>query len=344
MKLCVYAICKDELKFIDKWLENMSEADYIVVLDTGSTDGTYEFLKKDPRVTRVEQKEIKPWRFDVARNESMKLIPADTDVCICTDPDELFDPGWANQIRTKWIVGKTIRGEYNYAWNHDENGKPVLVYKYNKIHANDPRFHWIFPCHERVELSDDDVSDYKIIKDGSYLDFEDSILLHHWQDTTKSRSNYLDLLKLSAEENPKNLHITMLYARELIIQNKLEEGINIYLKLLANPEIDKPEWQLTLLDSLLLVSNTYYSLNKVDLAIWYAQEFIRVNPTYREPYLLLATIYANQGLYVLAKGYIELAKKYCFRHYDWVEHSDAYAGWIERLEAEINNKLPPEVV
>ena len=31
MKICVYAICKNELKFVDKWLENMSEADYIVV-------------------------------------------------------------------------------------------------------------------------------------------------------------------------------------------------------------------------------------------------------------------------------------------------------------------------
>ena len=29
----------------------MSEADYIVVLDTGSTDGTYEKLQQDPRVT-----------------------------------------------------------------------------------------------------------------------------------------------------------------------------------------------------------------------------------------------------------------------------------------------------
>ena len=39
-KICVYAICKNEEKFVDKWLESMSEADYIVVLDTGSTDNT----------------------------------------------------------------------------------------------------------------------------------------------------------------------------------------------------------------------------------------------------------------------------------------------------------------
>lgn len=38
----------------------MSEADYIVVLDTGSTDGTYEKLKKDSRVTLVKQEIITP--------------------------------------------------------------------------------------------------------------------------------------------------------------------------------------------------------------------------------------------------------------------------------------------
>lgn len=93
MKICVYAIAKNEIKFLDKWLNSMSEADYITVLDTGSTDGTLEFLQKDPRVTKVEQKIITPWRFDVARNESMKLIPDDADVLVCTDPDEYFEPG-----------------------------------------------------------------------------------------------------------------------------------------------------------------------------------------------------------------------------------------------------------
>jgi glycosyltransferase involved in cell wall biosynthesis len=53
-KICVYAICKNESQFVDKWLESMSEADYIVVLDTGSDDETYNLLKNDSRVYRIE--------------------------------------------------------------------------------------------------------------------------------------------------------------------------------------------------------------------------------------------------------------------------------------------------
>lgn len=77
----------------------MSEADYIVVLDTGSTDGTYEALQTDPRVTLVQQEIISPWRFDVARNRSMELIPEDANILVCTDFDELFEPGWAQVLR-----------------------------------------------------------------------------------------------------------------------------------------------------------------------------------------------------------------------------------------------------
>ena len=46
MKLCVYAICKNEIEYIQKWLESVKEADEIIVVDTGSTDGTWEILQK----------------------------------------------------------------------------------------------------------------------------------------------------------------------------------------------------------------------------------------------------------------------------------------------------------
>lgn len=96
MKVCVYAICKDEEQFVDRWVDSMQGADEIYVLDTGSTDQTVEKLKA--RGVRVEKKVIIPWRFDVARNESLKLVPDDCDVCVCTDLDEVLIPGWREVI------------------------------------------------------------------------------------------------------------------------------------------------------------------------------------------------------------------------------------------------------
>ena len=45
-KISVYAICKNEDKFIDRWYNSMKEADDIVVLDTGSSDNSVKLLKK----------------------------------------------------------------------------------------------------------------------------------------------------------------------------------------------------------------------------------------------------------------------------------------------------------
>lgn len=214
-KICIYAICKNELKFVDTWLENMSEADYIVVLDTGSTDGTYEKLKEDARVTKVEQKEIKPWRFDVARNESMKLIPDDANILVCTDFDEKFEPGWADIMRANWDEKKYNRFFYNYAWSHNEIGEPTDIFKYDKVHTRD--FHWKYPVHE-VLWPNDGI-------EPTFLDLSDQIMLHHYQDKEKSRKSYFDLLKLSVEENPEDCHVRMLLAREYLLNNDFENGL-----------------------------------------------------------------------------------------------------------------------
>ena len=40
MNIVVYAICKNEVQFAQRWMCSMSEADQVVVLDTGSDDGT----------------------------------------------------------------------------------------------------------------------------------------------------------------------------------------------------------------------------------------------------------------------------------------------------------------
>ena len=78
MKICVYAISKNEEKFVSRWVESMREADEIYVLDTGSTDSTVSLLEDAGVHVTVE--EIKPWRFDVARNRSLELVPDDFDI------------------------------------------------------------------------------------------------------------------------------------------------------------------------------------------------------------------------------------------------------------------------
>ena len=59
-KIGVYAICKNEEAFVDRWMDSMAEADLIVVTDTGSTDGTVEKLRQRGAIVFVDI--VKPWR------------------------------------------------------------------------------------------------------------------------------------------------------------------------------------------------------------------------------------------------------------------------------------------
>ena len=118
MKIAVYAIAKDEEKFVDRWYETAKEADYVCVLDTGSADKTVDKLKSYNCI--VKTKIIQPWRFDVARNESLKIIPEDADVLVCLDLDEIIQPGWAEIIRKNF---HGTRGRYLYVWSHESYGR-----------------------------------------------------------------------------------------------------------------------------------------------------------------------------------------------------------------------------
>lgn len=212
MKICVYAICKDEAQFVSRWVDSMSEADEIYVLDTGSTDQTVALLKE--RGVIVEQKVITPWRFDVARNESLKLVPEDCDVCVCTDLDEVLEPGWRQVIEKLWKKGVT-RGNYRYTWSFNEDGTEGSVFDYDKIHTRH-HYRWTHPVHEVLEYLGEGME--RVV----YLT---GIQLNHYPDRTKSRGQYLPLLELSVKEKPNDDRNVHYLGREYFYYNRYDEAI-----------------------------------------------------------------------------------------------------------------------
>ena len=90
-KLCVYSIVKDEMQNIDRYLSMVESADEVVILDTGSTDGTYEYLKaKESDKIKVYQKHYDLFRFDTARNDALALTSDKCDIYISIEPDMIL--------------------------------------------------------------------------------------------------------------------------------------------------------------------------------------------------------------------------------------------------------------
>ena len=213
MKITVYAISKNEEKFAARWVESMAEADHICVLDTGSMDGTVEILADLGVIVRRE--EIDPWRFDVARNRSMELIPEDTDICVCTDLDEVFRPGWRAALERAWRPG-TEQLRYSYIWSFDEHGRPGTEFLQEKIHAPGV-FRWVHPAHEVLERTDGAVS-WPVAE-------APEIVLEHHPDHGKSRGGYLRLLEISVRERPNDDRNAHYLGREYMFHRRWDEAI-----------------------------------------------------------------------------------------------------------------------
>lgn len=270
MKICVYAIAKNEEKFVDRWVHSMREADYICVLDTGSTDATVERLAD--RGVIVKQEIVEPWRFDVARNRSMDLIPEDTDICVCTDLDEIFRPGWRELLEEAWTEG-TEQLRYTYIWNLNERGEPGTVFLYEKIHAPGV-FEWEHPVHEVLRRTDGRRSWTRAE--------EPEIVLEHHPDTEKSRAGYLELLELSVREAPEDDRNAHYLGREYMFWGRWDDAIR---QLKAHLAMPAAVWEPERCASMRFLSRCFLAKGDGREAMRWALRAIAEAPETREPWV-----------------------------------------------------------
>ena len=272
MKICVYAICKNEEKFIERWYESVKEADGIYVLDTGSTDNSVNLLKSLGVVVRQEI--ISPWRFDIARNKSLEMIPDDFDICICLDLDEVLNKGWSKTIKSLWKDGLT-RLRYVYNWSLDKNNQPIISFYGEKIHKR-KGFTWVNPVHEILKYKGEE----------KYL-YTDKVIVNHYPDSKKSRSSYLPLLELAVREDPHNDRNMHYLGREYMYYGKYEDAIST---LESHLSLESATWKDERCASMRFIARCYMKLNRPREAIMWSNLAIKESPYLRDAYMEKALI------------------------------------------------------
>ena len=325
-KICVYAICKNEEKFIKKWFRAMKEADDIYVLDTGSTDHSMSILNK--LKIHTKQVTIDPWRFDVARNLSLDMVPLDTDICVCTDLDEIFLPGWRNKLERYWEKN-TTRAYYTYNWKLDKNNKPVVSFYTDKIHAR-KNYKWVNPVHEVLQTNEEE----------NTMTIDD-IILNHYPDYSKSRSGYLPLLELAVKENPNNDRNIHYLGREYMYYGRWNDCIDT---LIHHLNLKTATWKDERCASMRFIARSYINLKRYEEAKMWLDKAIKEAPYLREPYVERAllsylledwesvTYYCNKALLIKKhpKTYINETFSFDNTIYDLLAMSYFYLGKIEK--------------
>lgn len=210
MKIAVYTIALNEEQFVERWYESAKDADYLLIADTGSTDNTVSKAKE--LGINVIDISVKPWRFDMARNASLAVIPADIDYCIALDMDEVLVAGWREELEKATVT----RPRYQYTWSWNEDGTPGLVYGGDKIHLRHG-YRWKHPVHEILV-------NYGIDETQEWI----GLNIEHHPDNSKSRSQYLPLLEIAVAEDPTGDRNLFYLGREYYFNGRHEEAAAMF--------------------------------------------------------------------------------------------------------------------
>lgn len=108
MKFIAMLRVKDGILFVEEWLQCFEKlVDEIVVLDNGSSDGTYEKLTMHPKVVDV----IRTEGYNEGRDKNMlyeRLRLRNPDWCIWVDVDEIFEPELTRADFDKLMASKVF--------------------------------------------------------------------------------------------------------------------------------------------------------------------------------------------------------------------------------------------
>lgn len=273
LSYCVYAVSKNEEQFVERFCNSAKDADYILIADTGSTDRTADLGFECGAV--VHDIYISPWRFDLARNAALALIPRNFDICISLDLDEVLEPGWKEKIEEVWIPGKTTNLWYYFDWGHN------LRFPYRKIHSRHG-YHWHHPCHEDLRI------DGRVEHVTAWCGH---LLVSHHPDPTKSRGQYMEILEVAVKEDDKDPQHFFYYARELTFYRRWDEAkkaLTTYLGMNAASNQNERCYAMRLMGKSYAETGDTAQAEK-----WYYQA-VGEAPNTREPWYELAMLMYRQ--------------------------------------------------
>jgi glycosyltransferase involved in cell wall biosynthesis len=329
LKIGVYGICKNEKDFIRRCYESIREADAIVICDTGSTDGTIEVLNElaqSHKCMLISKINVIPWRFDDARNCALFSLPADIDVCISIDADELIEPGWYELLKSeiqkdldeKGKVSDRYHHRFKTIWDWNGEGRNISEHWHERIHSRHG-YRWNLPVHEVLIKCDGTPETVHWIKDLTMI---------QKPDTTKSRSSYLPLLEQSAKEDKKRWKTFSFLSGEYIAAGRYPEAIKALEHALSLNDSDKAfiHYQ---------ISGIYQRMGDHDEAISHLMTTCKLSPKVREFVVYLAHAYIAAGRKTDAIAALDRAAKITERTYGYEYNANCWGEPFDNLRKQV---------
>jgi tetratricopeptide (TPR) repeat protein len=202
-------------------------------------------------------------------------VPADADICVCTDLDEVLETGWREKLERVWMPGVTHM-RYMYTWCFNADGTRGHTFWYEKIHSR-KGYRWVHPVHEVLRYYGDAPEVWANAPD---------IQLDHYPDPGKSRGQYLPLLELSHKENPQDNATAFWLGREYMYRGQYDAAIKTLQEHLAMPG----GWDMERCASMRYIARCLQAKGDIAGAKGWLYRAIAESPGTREPYTDMARL------------------------------------------------------
>jgi len=295
--ICLNMIVKDESHVIQRCLDSVKPIiDYWVIVDTGSTDGTQEIIKK--HLKGIPGKlHHRPWvNFEHNRNEALQLAKESGDYLLFMDADDILEfepdfkmPSLIHDLYNMWRGSK----EFSYI-------KPQLV------KANLP-WKWVGVTHEYLGCDYPYTSD--ILQKVRYTGLDDGATR---SDPKKKFLKNVQLLEDGLKKEPNNERYVFYLAESYYDAGEKAKALEWYQK-----RVDMGRWPEEVFWSLLRIG---HCLRFLGIASNVVIESYALAHQYRphrvEPIYYIAEMYNMEGNYIKA--------------YEWLKKREAIPQPLEK--------------
>ena len=297
-RLTAAVICKDEIQVIERFLHNFIDCvDEMIIVDTGSTDGTLEFLINFVRTNKKYGQKMRiaktKWNnnFAEARNTAFSLAAGD--YVMWLDCDDIINDETRNFLRffhhyadehpdvtcfeMKYLLGRDAEGMETWSMNRERIVKNFMTYT------------WVGNIHEYLVVQSPNVQTKNMLVDQKYF-IEHAKIKEHG-------SRNLDIFESMKKNNIAfTIRDKVYYGNELYDNGKFDEAYNYIVKLLKESKD-----QIWYGDQISLYTKLFYMKRNddYDLAISWLFEAMRVSSV--EP---RADILYFIGEYKKSKGFL----------------------------------------
>jgi glycosyltransferase involved in cell wall biosynthesis len=298
MKVCVYAIMRDEQENVDDWALTTAAADARFVLDTGSTDTTHDLLHSFEIEHQIAT--FIPFRFDDARNAALALAPP-ADVYVRLDADERLGEGWREQLEAAYHPAVS-----RYRVTVINHGNGWLSHTRDDVHRR-AGHRWKYPTHEVL------VGEVGPVRDTV-------IQVHHHPGARRPHHDAnLDALREATIEYPGDHRMAFYYGRECWYAGHWDRCRAAMTYFLSLPN----GWPAERAEALRILAAIDYEPERW---LWAA---IGESSQRREPWVDLARFYLNRG------DVVEASMAYAFGGLctDQTLYTTEQSAWGESFDA-----------